>query len=68
MTKEKVLITGGLGFIFSYVTEYFVEKGYEVVVIDDLLIGAHPEIIDNSFRFINKNLQYDEVIDVIINE
>jgi len=27
--KPKILITGGLGFIFSYVTEYFVNKGWE---------------------------------------
>lgn len=49
--KEKVLITGGLGFIFSYVTEYLVEKGYDVVVIDNCSTGSHPEIVDGSFKF-----------------
>ena len=52
----KVLITGGLGFIFSYVTEYLVAKGYDVVVIDNLSEGSHPEVIkEGGFTF----YQYD---------
>lgn len=45
----KVLITGGMGFIFSHVTEYFLAKGWEVHVIDNLSAGSHPEIVD-EFR------------------
>lgn len=48
---KKVLITGGLGFIFSHVTEYFFKKGWEVVVIDAEYEGSHPEIIDGSFLY-----------------
>jgi dTDP-glucose 4,6-dehydratase len=50
-TKMKVLITGGLGFIFSHVTQYLVSKGYEVIVFDAELVGSHPEIIDGSFKY-----------------
>lgn len=64
----KVIITGGLGFIFSYVTEYLVKKGYSVVVIDNLSMGSHPEIIDGSFTFHKMNVHHKEVIDTIINE
>jgi dTDP-glucose 4,6-dehydratase len=49
--KEKVLITGGLGFIFSHVVEDFVQKGYEVIVLDAEWIGSNPQIIDGSFRY-----------------
>ncbi len=66
--KPKVIITGGLGFIFSYVTEYFVKKGYEVVVIDDLSVGSHPEIIDESFRFYEVDCADTDVQDIIIRE
>lgn len=45
----KILITGGLGFIFSHVTEYFVKKGWEVMVVDNNSEGSHPEIVDGSF-------------------
>jgi dTDP-glucose 4,6-dehydratase len=53
--KEKVVITGGLGFIFSHVTEYFVKQGYEVTVIDNCSAGSHPEIVDGSFRFLQED-------------
>ena len=49
--KPRILITGGLGFIFSHVTEYFVKKGWNVYVVDNLSVGSHPEIIDDSFSF-----------------
>lgn len=41
----KIVITGGLGFIFSHVTEYFLDKGYEVHVLDNLSAGSHPELL-----------------------
>src|SRR3989344_5337270 len=67
-TKPKVLITGGLGFIFSYVTEYFVKKGWNVVVIDNQSEGSHPEIIDGSFTYYNKHMALPEVVDIILRE
>jgi len=36
MDRKKILITGGAGFIGSNFTQYFVEKGHTVVVVDDL--------------------------------
>lgn len=64
----KVVITGGLGFIFSHVTEFLVKQGYEVVVIDDCSEGSHPEILDTSFKFFKQDVSKKEVIDIIINE
>lgn len=43
--KNTVLITGGLGFIFSHVVEYLVEKGWDVHVADNLSEGSHPEVL-----------------------
>jgi dTDP-glucose 4,6-dehydratase len=66
--NPKLLITGGLGFIFSHVTEYFVAKGWEVVVIDNESAGSHPEIIDGSFKYYKMNVADKAVIAVIKNE
>lgn len=64
----KILITGGIGFIFSYCVEYFVQKGYEVVVIDNKSEGSHPEIIDNSFKFYYLNAESQDAYNTIIEE
>ena len=66
--KPKILITGGLGFIFSYVTEYFVNKGWEVVVIDNESEGSHPEIINGSFTYYKMDVCDSSVIDIVKKE
>ena len=40
----KVLITGGAGFIGSYLAEAYLEKGDEVQIIDDLSTGGIANI------------------------
>ncbi len=54
MELDKVVITGGLGFIFSHVTEYLVKRGYEVHVIDNLSEGSHPELLEQLTKQNNK--------------
>ena len=46
MQPQRILITGGLGFIFSYVAEYFANKGHRVTVLDNLSDGSHPELLE----------------------
>lgn len=64
----KILITGGLGFIFSHVSEYYVQKGWDVVVIDNLSEGSHPEIIDGSFTHLNVHMAHRDAIETIVGE
>ncbi len=66
--KKKILITGGLGFIFSHVTEYFVKKGWDVVVMDKEATGSHPEIVDGSFKYYHIDVCKPEAVDLIIQE
>lgn len=44
MKNEKILITGGAGFIGSNLTEYFLHKGYKVRVLDNFATGHRHNI------------------------
>lgn len=66
----KIVITGGLGFIFSHVTEYFLEKGWEVHVIDILAEGSHEELLpqlkkNNNFHFYQEDMSYSATAKLI---
>src|SRR5690606_2098918 len=41
---SKILITGGAGFIGSNLTEYFLDKGHQVVVLDNFATGYRHNI------------------------
>lgn len=36
---KKILITGGAGYIGSVLSSFFLDKGYQVVILDDLSVG-----------------------------
>lgn len=46
--KEKVLITGGAGFIGSHIADLFIKQGYEVVIVDNLSGGNSKNINKNA--------------------
>lgn len=60
MTPKTILLTGGAGFIGSNMTSYYLEKGCDVSVIDNLLtsseLNIQPHQNDPRFHFYNKNL------------
>ena len=45
---KRVLITGGAGFIGSHIVLHLIEKGYEVIVLDNLLEQIHGEDPDHT--------------------
>ena len=53
--SQKLLITGGAGFIGSVITAYLLDHGYEVVVLDDLSTG-HSKAIDSRASFIQASI------------
>ena len=53
--NQKLLITGGAGFIGSVLTAYLLDHGYEVVVVDDLSTG-HSKTIDSRASFIQASI------------
>ena len=56
----RTMITGGAGFLGSHLCDYFLEKGHDVICIDNLLTGAVQNIEhcmgNPKFKFIKHNV------------
>lgn len=73
MSKESVILTGGLGFIFSHVAEYLERKGYNVLVVDNFSEGSHPELISEwaekpNLNCVKMDVHGSDFINFVINE
>lgn len=53
--KQKLLITGGAGFIGSVLTAYLIDNGHEVAVLDDLSTG-HSKRVDSRASLIQASI------------
>ncbi|MCX5677997.1 MAG: SDR family oxidoreductase [Candidatus Omnitrophica bacterium] len=66
MRVKITLITGGAGFIGSHLCDLFLEKGYNVICMDNLITGKVENIRhhmkDLNFKFIKHNVS--EYIDI----
>ncbi|MBL4665526.1 MAG: NAD-dependent epimerase/dehydratase family protein, partial [Nitrospinaceae bacterium] len=54
----RTLVTGGAGFLGSHLCEYLVNKGHEVVCMDNLITGSKQNISgikSGNFHFVNHN-------------
>lgn len=63
--KEKIVITGGAGFIGSHVVQLFCDKGYDVYVIDDLSFGFE-KFIDPRSHFVKARIQDEKILDKVL--
>lgn len=52
---KKILVTGGAGYIGSACTEYLIDFGYQVAVLDSLITG-HRDAVDKRAEFIHCDL------------
>lgn len=64
--KEKVVVTGGAGFVGSHMVEALVERGYEVVVMDSLFRGKfayiEPLVKTEKARFIKADIRDEDMV------
>ena len=61
----RTLITGGAGFLGSHLCEYFLDKGHEVICMDNLITGSIDNIShikSEKFQFVKHNVS--EFIDL----
>ena len=50
---NKILITGGAGYLGSVITELFLQKGYEVTVLDNLMYNQTSSIVFSHYPTFN---------------
>lgn len=62
--KKSVIITGGLGFIGSYVTQTCLNLGWYVKVIDKLTYASNPELLDKFNNYPNFSFEQKDINDI----
>ncbi len=70
----RAVITGGAGFLGSHLCEYMLEKGWEVVCLDNLVTGAESNVshllANPKFRFVrhdvSQRIEVDGAVDAVL--
>jgi len=69
--REKILITGGAGYVGSVLVPILLEKGYYIRVIDNLMYGVSSLLscfINKNFEFIKGDITSKEVIQNVLKD
>ena len=70
--REKILVTGGAGFIGSHLCEFLLHNGHHVVAIDNLSTGRLENIQHlrplPSFQFVRETIMNNQVLDRLTSE
>ena len=66
----KILVTGGAGFIGSHITEYLVQRGDNVTVIDNLKTGqtANLSKVNKNINFVNGDIRDYKLLEGLVND
>lgn len=69
---KKILIIGGAGFIGSHLAEAYLDKGYHVIVVDNLSTGKLSNLVlcnkSKNFQFIECDItNFEKIKSIIVN-
>lgn len=69
---DRVLVTGGAGFIGSWTTDLLIERDYEVTILDILDPQVHqgntPEYLNKKARFVKGDVRNKELLTRLVKE
>jgi UDP-glucose 4-epimerase len=63
----KILVTGGAGFIGSQISDAYIEKGHDVVIVDNLSTGKKQNINPKA-NFINIDITDNSILNIFEEE
>jgi len=72
--KERVLVTGGAGFIGSHTADLLIEHGYHVTILDNLEPQVHieteklPDYVNSNANFIYGDIRDRELLKKVVPE
>ena len=66
----KILVTGGAGFIGSHIVEYLIQRGDDVVVLDDLSNGKMQNLskVSNNINFVNGDVRDYKLVEQLVKD
>ena len=68
MNRKRILVTGGAGFIGSHLCEELLDKGHEVICLDNFFTGSKRNIIhlldNHNFEFIRHDITREIFLEV----
>jgi len=69
---EKVLVTGGAGFIGSHIADHLLSEGFEVTVLDNLWTGKMENIAHNlkneDFHFVKGDIRESKTVSDVMKD
>ena len=66
----KILVTGGVGFIGSHIVEYLVQRGDNVIVLDNLSNGKMQNIskVSDDINFVNGDVRDCNLVEQLVKD
>jgi nucleoside-diphosphate-sugar epimerase len=70
---ERVLVTGGLGYLGSIICEHLLDGGYEVSAVDNLMYGSGQQALfhlcaNPSFRFVKGDVRDETLMTSVLKD